>query len=150
METLAFYCRELYTLCLGLLARPWAEIAFLFAVAQTAMVVFLPWLCVVTMLRLTWIRRETREIAVRLDRVQDNLFELRKVAEQLSRSMAGGDTTVRFGPEGGSRISGSTRMVEEDAAASGQGRGSYDFCNGCKVIRYIKFSRCQTCGYHVS
>lgn len=148
METLAFYCRLLYEFLRSNLDRPWAELAFLFAAAQTAMVVFLPWLCVITMFRLAWIRRDMRELAVRLDRVQDNLFDLRKVSDQVARSLAG-DSTVRFGPEG-NQISGSTSIAEPEGTAAGEGRGSYNFCNNCKVIRFIKFSRCQTCGYHVA
>lgn len=58
--------------------------------------------------------------------------------------LAGVPPPTRFGPEGG------TPSAAEPAAANpGDGQGSYNYCNQCKEIRFIKFFRCQTCGFHI-
>lgn len=42
---------------------------------------------------------------------------------------------------------GETTNTPNTAAVPGQ--AVYDFCPSCKTIRFIKYKRCQTCGYHM-
>src|SRR5690606_32296842 len=80
----------------------------------------------------------------KLDRLTQRGLETHTMVKDsfalVQERLAGVPPPTRFGPEGNEKPA---------EAAPGEGQGSYNFCPQCKEIRFIKFFRCQTCGFHI-
>lgn len=102
-----------------------------------------------------WITRQVGRLRaslavaeVQLERLTQRTLETHTMVKDsfalVQERLAGVPPPTRFGPEGGD-----TKPAEAAAPAPGEGQGSYNYCPQCKEIRFIKFFRCQTCGFHI-
>jgi hypothetical protein len=99
-----------------------------------------------------WISRQVNAMRRVLATTEEKLDRLAarnlEIANQVKESfalvqerLAGTPPPVRFGPE-------DSKGAPAEAAGA-EGKGVYNYCPGCKEIRFIKFLRCQTCGFHI-
>jgi hypothetical protein len=84
-----------------------------------------------------------------LTRLQERQGELRSHIRELSGLVANRFPVVPppapFRPEAPD----ATREPEKAADTTADGQSQYNYCSSCKSIQFIKFSRCQSCGFHV-
>ena len=103
--------------------------------------------------------RETRALQDRFDRSARQLGEaaaiLKDVSVLVRERLSAVPPPVNFGPESAPTPSGSEGDEGVPAAGTNgsgttaSGQGMYNYCPSCKSIQYIKFLRCQACGFHV-
>lgn len=133
----------------ALVGARWAYAIVSLGLIELVLVLFLPWLAFLVYRQGIRHRLKCQDLEESLAKTQESLYEIKTAVSEIMLRIGALDTTVRFGPhpkESGRTSAGNTGNEETDL----QGKGVYNFCPSCKVIRFIKFSRCQTCGYHVS
>jgi hypothetical protein len=105
-----------------------------------------PFIVLWTSRQVNCIRRTLAVAEEKVERLAQRHLEMHTLVKDsfalVQERLASVPPPVRFGPDGGA-------AGDAAAAPAPEGQGMYNYCPGCKEIRFIKFFRCQTCGFHV-
>ena len=124
-----------------------APFVFTMICAFMAMLAATPFLVVLITRYVLAVRGALAVTEEKLDRLSQRHLEMHNLVKEsfalVQERLATVPPPVRFGPQDPPADG---APVNQDAG----GQGSYNYCPGCKEIRFIKFLRCQTCGFHVT
>jgi len=115
---------------------------------------FISLICAVRISRWMSLLELVKDQLERLSRMTSENSTLAKESASLIRERLGGSPPpTRFGPDPQNSPASGTKPQTEGHPDSGgvqqEGRGIYDYCPSCKSIQYVKFMRCQACGFHL-
>ena len=117
-------------------------------------------LCAAMPLLVLWIARQVNRLRTavaateaHLERLTQRGLETHSMVKEsfalVQDRLAGVPPPTRFGPEGEKDKGAEASTAGAAAVSTAEGQGSYNYCPACKEIRFLKFFRCQTCGFHV-
>jgi hypothetical protein len=107
------------------------------------------------------VRRLARSLASAEERLQVLATRQADVIAIVQSALRPSPPEVRFGPGGPAKREGTVAEggagepgapgapAAVPAGAPPEGQGQYNYCPACREIRFIKFLKCQTCGFHV-
>jgi hypothetical protein len=99
------------------------------------------WSLLKTNLRLATAQNELMRLQ---ERQGELLAHIRELAGLVKNRFPVVPPPAPFGPE--TPPEAAEKPVTDTTA---EGQSQYNYCSSCKSIQFIKFSRCQTCGFHV-
>lgn len=115
-----------------------------------ALLASLPFLIVATFFRVRHADASSRAALEQVERLSRQLQEatsmLKDASALVRERLQAVQPAVNFGPDS---PPGTPEASGQTADAPGGGQGAYNYCPSCKSIQYIKFLRCQACGFHV-